>query len=346
MEKLIFFNYSFEDLSKISDLVKTNDSFVSLLTGDIYDLRNYLVEEKIKKITAVLDRNVYTRITGLVKQVKIPPHAVKDYRWAAAVMAFCQIAEIIFQYGSSLQEYAFKNGGEAVLPEIEYFYRADNTDPKAFISYATGKTDYLDITSSSNISPYKHKVTPSRWEEQIYDFRLNYILMLKVAILERDEGVNYKSMIKYIDWMEREFIFGGPAFHFANLLFSPARIKRMLKYRTKDDIRNIAWDLALIQHWKRDALKGLETNEPVLLITRDKVVKYISKRLTAEDMLEFKKHTVDPWIGNQRSGEAVFERYMNLHENRTRGTDSREKPTDLELDKITIYLEKKLNPGN
>ena len=342
METLIFLNYPLEDLEAISQLVRNNDSFVTLLTGDVYDLKNYLIETNPKKISAILDRNFNTRITGLVKQVRIPEKAVKDYQWAAAVMSFCQVAEIIFQYGSSLQEYAFKNGGEAALPEIEHFYRADNTDPKAFINYAIGKANYLDISSSNYLNPYSHKITPARWEKQIYEFRLNYILVLKIVLLEREVGISYHAMIKFIDWMEHDFIFGVPAFHFANLLFSPSRIKRMLKNKTISDVKNIAWDLALIQHWKRDALNGLKINEPVFLITRDKVVKYISKRLTAEDMKEFKKHTVEQWINNKKGGETVFNRYMDLHLSLTEASDARKKPTDQELDELTSELENKL----
>ena len=276
MESLIILRYQREDLDQISHLVRENDSFVSLITGDIYQVHQYLLPSELKNFTAILDRNLYTRVTALVRGDAIKPHASDDHRWAAAVMAFCHIAGITFQSGSSLQEYASFKGGHAALSDFDCFRRADNCDPKALIDFALGRTESIDLSSVDDLLRPISTPTASTLEEPIYEFRLNYILALKIALLSLDQVNPGKSMLQFIDWMDKDFILTAPAFQFANLLFSPSRMKGMLRAGSLKHIRNVAWDLALVQHWRRCALKGNETQQPVLLITNPAIGKNLS----------------------------------------------------------------------
>lgn len=311
MESLLVLRYPKTDLEEISRLVRQNDSFVALMTGDIYGIHQYLLPSRLRNFTAVLDRNVYTRVTALVRGNIIKPHAIGDHRWAAAIMAFCHIAEIHFQYGSSLQEYANHKGGVAAISEFECFRRADNCDPKAVIDFALGRTEALDLRSVKNLGPSESTPAAEEFEAPIYEFRLNYILALKIALLSLGNMTPEKAMLQFINWMDTDFILTAPAFQFANLLFSPARIKGMLKTKSLQDIRNVAWDLALIQHWRRCALEGRETNEPVLLVSRDKVVKFISKRLEASDEEEFRSHVIDVWNPKRSKGKPSWKGTFN-----------------------------------
>lgn len=144
-------SYAKEDLDEISRLVRDNGSFVALITGDLYELHQYLLPSFLSNYTAMLDRNVYTRVTALVKESEIPGHAIGDHRWAAAVMAFCQIANIKFQYGSSLQEYASTRGGKSAVLDFECFHQVDNCDPQALIDFAVGRSNSLDLSSVGNL---------------------------------------------------------------------------------------------------------------------------------------------------------------------------------------------------
>jgi hypothetical protein len=339
IDGFLILEYPQEDLDGVISIVKNNSSFIALIEGDIYNIPFYLWPSELKDYTAVLDRNFYTRITKIARGEAIPHHAIEDYQWAAAVMAFCQIAEISFQYSSSLQEYASHKGGESAVDDYKCFYLADNCDPKAWVDFALGRTSRVDFGSNGNLPPLNSQPQASEFETPIYEFRANYIFALKLSILSREMLSPERSMLKFIDWMENEFVLGSAAFLFANLHFSPSRIKGMLKTKSLKGIRNIAWDFALIQHWRRCAFKGHSKKTPVLLISRDKVVRYIANRLCASSIAELKSIVTDPWEKSKHKGESIFKRYCILNDKIQNATSGRKLPSDEELDKITEDLE-------
>jgi len=343
MDSILILRYPKKDLDEISRIVKENESFVALVTGDLYAIEQFHLSSDVRNFSAILDRNVYTRITSLIRGDEIPPHAIGDFRWAAAVLAFCQIADFKFQYGASLREYASKRGGESSSSDFECFYKADNCDPKAFIDFAVGRVDVLDTSSIVDLEPCNVVPEAARFEEPIYDFRLNYILALKIATLSYRSDPSHKLMIEFIDWMDNDFICGAGALQFANLYFSPSRKRRMLKKRTSDDVRNAAWDLAMIQSWRRCALKGNASGEPVVLITRDKAVRFVAERLVATDLDEFKGQLVTQWEPRLREGNAIFCRYMELHLKLESRSSPRPLIPDVELDALTAELEGQLS---
>lgn len=343
MEKLLILRYPASDLDAISRIVQENECFVGLVNGDIYGIQHYHLSSDLSNFSAILDRNVYTRICALVRGEQIPLHALDDHRWAAAVIAFCQIAELNFHYGSSLQEYASVKGGASAVAELATFHKADNCNPLAWIDFAVGRSKSLDLSSIKDLPPMKDIPQPKSFEAPTYDYRVNYIMALKLVLLSYGKDPPEKQMLKFIDWMENEFVLGSGAFLFANLLFSPARVKGMLKRRSVEDARNIAWDLALIQNWRTHALKGSKTSKPVLLITRDKVVKFIAKRLVASDTAEFRSHVVDHWKPAESKGELVFQRYLQLHKIIAGKTTKRIRPNDQKLDSLTIDFEQQVS---
>lgn len=342
METFLLLGYPKEDLDQVSRLVRENESFVTLITGDVYEVHQYLLPSPLKNYTAILDRNVYTRITSLVRGDNMSSRSIGDYRWAAAIMAFCQIADIKFQYGSSLQEYASSKGGDAAVSDFECFHQADNCDPHALIDFAVGRTNSLDLSSVSDLSPPEKVPSAQRFEAPIYEYRVNYILALKIALIDAESGAPDAKMFRLMDWMQYDFILGSGALLFANLLFSPARKKGMLKKRSLRGIHNIAWDLALIQSWHRQSLKGVEKSEPVLLITRDKVVKFIANRLVASDEAEMRRYFTDPWRSVRIKGETIYKRYVELNEAIKAAWNDRVLPSDEELDEMTLDLEERL----
>ncbi len=346
MESILILRYPKEDLEEISRIVRENESFVALVTGDIYGIERYHLSTDVDNFSAILDRNVYTRIASLIRGDEIRPHSIEDFRWAAAVLAFCQIADIKFQYGASLQEYASKEGGECAVSDFECSYQADNCNPQALIDLATGRTNTVDKSSIADLEPCKSIPTAARFEEPIYEFRLNYILTLKIAILSYRSNSPYELMIQFIDWMDNDFICAAGATQFANLYFSPARKRRMLKKKTLNDVRNAAWDLALIQNWRRCALKGNHSGEPVLLISRDKAVRFVAERLVASDFDEFKDQMMKQWEPHAKHGEKIFDRYLKLHEKLESRSSPRPLIPDDELDALTVTLEKQLSGLN
>jgi hypothetical protein len=65
-EAFVILNYAPEDISGIEELVRSRDSFVALLTGDLYQLMYYLDPRISFQFVGHLDRNIYSRIASLV----------------------------------------------------------------------------------------------------------------------------------------------------------------------------------------------------------------------------------------------------------------------------------------
>jgi hypothetical protein len=121
-------------------------------------------------------------------------------------------------------------------------------------------------------------------------------------------------MILLVEWMVDEFMFGAPALLFANRYFSPNRFRRMIKGLRKKDVQNAAWDLTLLQNWRRAALKGIKGTNPAILMTGDKAVRDVARRMTAESDEEFRWHLLEPWGNSSRDGLRVFNHYWEACE--------------------------------
>jgi len=307
-EALIILDYPPADIFAIQELVKSRETFVALLFGDLYELMHYLDPRPGFQFLGYLDRNLYSRISSLVTGRALRPNELTDLRWAAAVLAFSQLAKITFDYASSIYELASAKGGAEAEEEIERFRIADNSDPRLFIDFALGKLPKIPKSAFADV-PKENKVDPAEFEKRTNEFRLNYIFALKIAELSQRAVRPIDKMIALIDWMRAEFMFGSPALLFANRYFSPNRFRRMIKGFTKRDIKNAAWDLTFVQNWRRAALKGIEANKPALLMSGDKAVRDVARRITAESEDEFTNHLREPWGRNAPDGLRIFSHY-------------------------------------
>lgn len=344
MESIVILNYLEKDIAKVIDLVRKNDSVVAMLDGDVYEIKNYLYPSELSNYTAILDLNVYTRVTTLVNDQTIKEKDVEGCRWAAAIMAFCQLAKINFYYSSSLQEYASLKGGLAAVTDFESFHRADNCEPQALVDFAVGKVKSLDLSSVADLGPPSNVPAASEFEKEIYEFRTSYIYVLKLALLDREPISQEDKMMLFMNWMECDYMLSAGALHFANILFSPSRKRKMLKKRTISDIKNVGWDLALVHTWRLRALEGRERSEPVLLFTGDKTIKCVAKRLATSDEEDFREYIVGPWKSHSQIGEKIYERAKQLNALVESRWADREPPSDEQLNKMTSEYELQLKP--
>ena len=312
-EAVIILDYSPEDIFAIQELVKSRETFVALLFGDMYDVIRYHDPRHGFKFFGYLDRNLYSRISALATDRIFREIELTDLRWAAAVLAFSQIAKITFDYASSIYELASWRGGDEAGEEIRRFRVADNSDPRLFIDFALGRTNEIPRTALADVTD-ENRVDPAEFEKRTNDFRINYIHALKITELSRQPTRGVDKMMTFIDWMANEFMFGSPALLFANRYFSPNRFRRMIKGLSKRDIQNAAWDLTFVQIWRRAALRGLENNRPAILMSGDKAVKDIARRITAESDDELISQLRDVWGRKSREGQHIFNHYSTTSE--------------------------------
>jgi hypothetical protein len=341
MEYIIRLEYPAMDILKLQDLLRQEDCFVALLDGDFYNIAAYLDPTDKRSFTALLDRNVYTRITSIVEGTISDTEDKSHYRWAAAVLAFCQIADITFYYDSSLDEYASKQGGSKALAEFDAFHLADNSDPKIFLDFSVGNTDSISSEIFKKVPEAKDRPEPVAFENPRSRYYLNYVAILKIAILSREEIEPVDRMLQFLDWMYSEFMFGAPAMRFANIYFSPQRHRRMIKNFQKPGIENAAWDLSLVQYWRKMAIKGAADDSPVLLITRDKAMREIAKGLVAESDEEYETSFTKPWGSRNNSGSKIFQKYCDLSQ-KAESDPNRTVLSEDDVKRITVTLEEEL----
>jgi hypothetical protein len=312
-EALIILDYPPKDIFAIQELVKGRETFGALLNGDLYEVMHYLDPRQGFEFFGYLDRNLYSRVSALVTERTLRQNELADLRWAAAVLAFSQLAKITFDYASSIYELASAKGGAEAGEEINRFRIADNSDPQLFIDFALGRLSQIPKSAFADV-PKENKVDPAEFEKRTNEFRLNYIFALKIAELSQRPVKPIDKMIAFIDWMRAEFMFGSPALLFANRYFSPNRFRRMIKGFTKRDIKNAAWDLTFVQNWRRAALKGIETKKPAFLMSGDKAVRDVARRVTAESEEEFTNHLRELWGRNSLDGLRIFNHYRDTWE--------------------------------
>jgi len=311
METIIFLGYPGPDVAAIEQQVRARDTFVALLTGDLYNVLHYHDPRHEFEFLGYLDRNIYSRISSLVTGRTSREQSIDDLRWAAAVLAFSQIAKITFDYASSIYELASAIGGPEAAREVQRFRAADNSDPRLFIDFALGRIRKILTDQFADVTVEKD-VDPSEFEKRTNDFRINYIFALKIAELGKSAGKPVEKMLTLINWMRDRFMFGSPALLFANRYFSPNRFRRMLKGFSKQNIQNAAWDLTFLQNWRRAALKGIKINKPAILMSGDKAVKDVARRITAESDEEFANHLREPWGPKSKEGMRIFEHYRTV----------------------------------
>ena len=309
MHILVKLDYPQEDIEKIEKIVRDNISFVALVDGDIFNLFNYLNPLNRLKFRAMGDLNFTEKIASLADGEFNPTTKLEPYRWAAAVMAFLQIAEIDIHFDSSMLEFASFHGREEAREKFKAFHLINNIDPKVLIDFALGRTESIPADAFQGIQGITQIPDARRFSRKGNYFHLNYTFMLKIALLAKDSTDPYHKMIKLIDWMNDEFMFDAPTLQFANIYFSPSRPKRMLKDISKRGISNAAWDLTLIQEWGKVAVEECGTQRPLLLITRDKAVKNIAGRLVASTYEEFQSHMTSPWGKKSSHGRRIFSHY-------------------------------------
>jgi len=207
-EAIIILDYPPDDISAIQELVKCRETFVALLTGDLYELMHYLDPSHGFEFLGYLDRNLYSRISSLVRGRTLRSNELTDLRWAAAVLAFSQLAKITFDYASSIYELAGAKGGAEAAEEINRFRIADNWDPRLFIDFALGRVNRIPQSGFADL-PKENKVDPAEFEKRTNDFRINYIHALKIVELGQRAIEPVEKMIAFLDWMGNEFMFWG-----------------------------------------------------------------------------------------------------------------------------------------
>lgn len=211
-----------------------------------FDLGGQLYQKNMLGMQTVLlpDRGVVSRCAQLARGHRVTTD--QQLRYAAALLVFCRCADILIEPSVAFHELAHKQSNEVAWDELGWFRTADNACCDDLIEVALGRKDKLSEQHSPRPVSRTDLAGPlKRW-------RRNYILALKIAELECTQLRPLERVKALLEWMETDFIFGGPAALLGCLYLAPnspprAGLFKQLRSANRvaalDGVRNMAWDL-------------------------------------------------------------------------------------------------------
>jgi hypothetical protein len=275
------------DLMRIAEALRARDVFTptfAALDVDLYNPAVYLQQvHRFDTATVLLaDRNLISRWVGLVRGTPPTP----EHRLAAGVLAFAQCAEIDIEPNIALYELARSRGAEAARLELAAFRLADHIHPGYWGEIALGRSQGLGgPTPVGPVGPNDLTIDFSMWLRR---WRRNYILCLKIAELELEGGSAAARMSRFMTWMDRDFLFGGPALVMAAHCLAPnAGRRRLLKSirspdraRAIEGVRNATWDLTLVSEWMQGVERQDGDSRLTLLTSLDRGIHALARAVT------------------------------------------------------------------
>lgn len=312
---LVVLNYPEQDISAIERIVQESNFFITTnLThrSVLYKITSHHDPRNSIRFRAMFDRNIYTDLTTLAthsdpKEVR----AEHCLRSSAALLAFLQIANITVDYGASLYEYADSHSGDDAIQELQAFRRIDNSNPKHLIDFALGRIDSV----SDLVQPLVDEEPPvsgREFEKRLWKFRVAYTCALKIAEIQIHCNPGKEKMMLLLDWMYNDFLFSSAAMLFANRLFCPNPISRMLKGNDRSSIRNAAWDIFLVQEWRSRTLAPADESIAPILCTRDRAVLDITRSMMCDTTSDVEQIFAETWGRKTGDGKQIFSRYCEL----------------------------------
>lgn len=331
--KAVHFHIDPMDLQCIEKMIRDSDSITAMWPVDLFDrysLGAYVRETHVheSKFFALFDRNIYTDIIAVAKSGGTKPHTAQQ-RVACALLAFLQLAEVIIEPNQAISEYVDSGHHEEAVRELRLFRAVDNLDSRILIELALGQR--TDIPASMLNLPGVESVELKSGED-FRSWRIHYGFVLKLALIELQEGKPVEKLERFIDWVYKDYVFTTSAILFASVYFSNKRFKGMVKSIGSGDkdrvlrgLRNTTWDLTIAHYWYNKAIARKADGIFWLLCTADRALKAIAGSAllvhTLPGELEQKKRAVFcNYLGDEKGGQ-IHDKLTNLE--KRRGDSSR-----------------------
>ena len=269
------------DVTKIQAVVAAADPFRSSFLS-----RQEVFTEKYSVLTyrhqlarygtetlMLLDRNIVSRLVNLAQGMD----ATTMHRSAAGVLAFAQCAGITVDPALALHELAATVGGPAALSEYEPLRMIDDVHAGYLTELALGRAPRLPTVAFSRPGEAlgdedASSISATDLERPLRSYRHNYTVALKIAALELSRATPEAKLACMLDWMHFEFRFSAPTLGFAIRYFASGEPRpnwlQGLRKREKalKRVRNVAWDLTLVDEWLRRVRRAHQNDENVLWI--------------------------------------------------------------------------------
>lgn len=243
----------------------------------------YFYDQHVERSKTILipDRNVASRMAQLARGRRVD--ADQQVRTAAGLLAFAQCLDIEIEPSVAFHELAHSAGNESAWEELRWFRAADNAKVHDVLDVALGRADALHAPGPPHDVPNHDLAKPlKRWNR-------NYIIALKVMELELQDLRPIDRVLRLLDWMRDDFMFGGPAVMLASVYFAPNSPpkRRVFKDKNSPDreaaiagARNAAWDLTHLSEFVRKVNEaGPEGRPRFLFVSFDRHLRLMAKLL-------------------------------------------------------------------
>jgi hypothetical protein len=317
--------------------------------ADPYEMFSYIraQHDEAVFVGSLIDLNVFTTLVKLGKGEDINGH--ENERMACVLMYFFILSGIPVEPNIALYERAQKSSHQQALDELEFFRKADNVEPDIYAEIALGKRNNLQGASKIQRPPIVNKVPDEEFTKELKHWKLNYLYLMKVADLERTNGLSGQEKMKaFIQWMHEEMLLNNVVTHFVSMYFSPTRESGMLKgigsdnpEKLKAGLHNAAWDLTYLRTWQQNYRKN-EPHDIWLFSTRDKALHKLAKYffIAELDML-FTPY----WDAERATDLCSFYKTIADQVQAANDRESRHKEVQENLDALITEYEQRLNLG-
>tara|TARA_B100001105_G_scaffold172240_1_gene138715 strand:+ start:8910 stop:10025 length:1116 start_codon:yes stop_codon:yes gene_type:complete len=174
-------------------------------------------------------------------------------------------------------------GNEAAWEELGWFRSADNARVHDVMDVALGRGDQLRAPG------LPHEVQKHDLAKPLRRWNRNYIIALKVMDLEMQDLRPIERVLRLLDWMRDDFMFGGPAAMLASVYFAPNSPPRRRVFKDKNSsdreaaiagARNAAWDLTHLSEFVRKVNEAGPDGRPrYLFASFDRHLRLMAKLL-------------------------------------------------------------------
>ncbi len=280
----------FDGIQSILNEVKPFITSPSTLT-DPYEILSYLRAQSDEGVFvgAMIDLNVFTTLVKLGNDQDIQGH--DNDKIACALMYFFILSGIPVEPNIALYERAQKSSHQQALDELEFFRKADNVEPDIYAEIALGQRSNLRDAIRIPRPTIVNEVPDDEFSKKLNHWKLNYLYLMKVAEIERTNGLSGQEKIKaFIQWMQKEMLLNNVVTHFVSMYFSPSRESGMLKgigsdnpVKLKDGIQNAAWDLTYLRTWQNN-YRSNEPHDVWLFSTRDKALHKLANHFFIKEL--------------------------------------------------------------